>query len=61
MSSPLAGADNNDAFCACGDMGAGFLGVGEQAGGLDDEVYPQFFPGQFSGVPFFQDLDWSRQ
>ena len=45
--SPLAGRGDDDLLRAGGNMALGLLHVGEQAGGLDDEVHAQRLPRQF--------------
>jgi hypothetical protein len=53
----LGGGADDDLFGAGGEMTFGFLDVGEQAGGFDDEVDAHLFPGELRGVFGADDLD----
>ena len=57
MSSFLAGALMIDLLGARGDVRRGLLGVGEDAGRLQDDVDPEVAPRQCGRIPFGKDLD----
>ena len=58
MSSPLAGAEMMTFFApAAVDVRAGFGGIGEETGRLDDDVDAQLLPRQLARVSLAEDVD----
>ena len=57
MSSPLAGALMITFFAPGGEVRAGLLGVGEEAGRLEDDVDAEIAPRQRGRILDLEDLD----
>ena len=57
MSSPLAGALMMTFLAPAVEVGAGLVGVGEEARRLEDDVHPEVAPRQRRGVLLLEDLD----
>src|SRR6202790_4760237 len=53
----LCGGGDDDFFHAASEMFPGVVGVGEVAGGLDDDLSSNGIPGQGSGIFFFKNFD----
>ena len=53
----LRGGGDDDFFHRAAQMFLRFVGVGEAAGGLDDDLRSDRVPGQGSGIFFFKNLD----
>ena len=53
----LGGSRDQDLLRACFQVGLGLGGIGEEAGGLDDDVNPQLAPGKVRRILLGECLD----
>ena len=53
----LAGSGDDDLLGASLDVGLGLLAIGEESGGLDNDLSAELLPREVSGVALGKDLD----
>jgi hypothetical protein len=54
----LGGSGDDDLLGTGGDVALGFFGIGEEAGGLDDDFHAELLPGQTVRSAGAHDLDF---